>query len=151
MNAEGLEPSTNGLKDHCSTTELYIHHICTSQIGFEPTSDQLTANCSTIKLLEPLSGIGLEPMTHSVQTNCSTTELTALVDNYQHTKPSYDTLFHSINSRIEQDSNLLFQMKLVFKTNAITLQPSTRKFIFKYNLFCNFRPIYKSHYVYNCY
>ena len=28
MSAEGLEPSTNGLKGHCSTIELRAHEEC---------------------------------------------------------------------------------------------------------------------------
>jgi hypothetical protein len=69
----GLEPKTFGLKDHCSTFELYILHLIgiepiTSRyerailpfnyrykyklmvIGIEPTSFDLTNRLSTIKL-----------------------------------------------------------------------------------------------------
>ncbi len=51
----GFEPTTDRLTADCSTAELCRNIKLAPTAGFEPTTDRLTADCSTAELCRNLS------------------------------------------------------------------------------------------------
>ncbi len=47
----GIEPATNSLEGYCSIPLSYRRKKMADKVGFEPTTGELTALCSTVELL----------------------------------------------------------------------------------------------------
>ena len=56
----GFEPTTNRLTADRSTTELLVKKM-EPTLGFEPRTDALQMRCSTTELCRQIAGEGIEP------------------------------------------------------------------------------------------